>query len=163
MAIEISEANDRISDFLTKHNVGVLATSDAFGKTHAATVYVSFDSELNFYFVTKKETQKSRNLQVNPHAAIAIFDADTQATVQVQGIVKQIVDERAMERVFTDIWSAALRTSQSHVPPTSRLIAGDYIVYMLSSTSVRMATFSKPDPADYDNIFETVNTQPSFN
>lgn len=162
MAIDITESRARLSSFLNKNQVGVLATVDAAGKPHAATIYFTFDRQFDIYFVTKKDTQKSRNLQQNNSAAIAAFDADTQATVQAEGTVVEVTDPRQLEWVFNDIWRIAAKTSSKSAPPQSQMTAGGYIAYKMATPSLRMATFVRQDPADYDKIFEVINTRPSL-
>ena len=161
MSVEINQTSDGIVDFLSQNKVGVIATADGSGKPHAATVYFTCDRQLNIYFITKKETQKSRNLQANPYAAVAIFDAPSQATVQAEGPVSEVTDERQLEWIFNDIHSAAVQTNRNATPPTAQLIAGGYIVYKILAPTLRMATYSPPGPADnFGNIFEVVHTAP---
>lgn len=161
MPIEMNQSSDGISAFLNQNSVGVLATADSSGKPHAAAVYFTHDKQLNIYFVTKKDTKKSHNLQVNPHAAIAIFDAEAQATVQAEGTVTEVADENQVEWIFNDIQKAAIRTSRNATPPTAQLIAGGYVVYKITAPVLRKATYSPPDPtASFSNIFEVVHTQP---
>lgn len=155
MPIDVNESRQHITQFLSQHTVGVLATADATGKPHAATVYVAHDQQLNLYFITKRETQKSWDLTANPWGAIAIYDADTQTTVQARGAVSEVQDTTQTEWVFTEIWRIAQRTS-SNIPPTVRMSAGGYVVYRLSAPTLRMATFNRPDPAQYETIFEVV-------
>lgn len=161
MTVDITTSREHLADFLGKNQVGVLATTDSSGKPHAATIYITFDRQFNIYFVTKKDTQKSRNLQDNRQAAIAIYDASSQTTVQAEGLVVEVTETEQVEWVFNDIWRIASKTSTSNAPPPSQLAAGKYVVYRLATPSLRMATFVREDPADYDKIFETVNTQPS--
>jgi hypothetical protein len=47
-----------------------------------------------------------------------------------------------------------MNTSESGIPPISKLRAGEYIVYKLIPSSMRMASFIQPDPGSYENIFE---------
>ena len=161
MAIDITESREHLSSFLSKNQVGVLATVDATGKPHAATIYFTFDQQFDIYFITKKDTQKSRNLQHNNRAAIAVYDASSQATVQAEGTVVEVADAKQLEWIFNDIWHTASKTSANSAPPQSQLLAGGYIVYKLAAPSLRMATFIRQDPADYDKIFEVIHTQPS--
>ncbi len=162
MAIDITESHEHLSSFLSKNPVGVLATVDATGRPHAATIYFTFDRQFDMYFITKKDTQKSRNLQHSNRAAIAVYDADSQATVQAEGMVAEITDTKQIEWVFNDIWHIASRTSANSAPPQSQLLAGGYVVYKLAAPSLRIATFIRENPADYDRIFEVINTQPSL-
>lgn len=161
MAIDITESREHLSTFLSKNQVGVLATVSATGKPHAATIYFTFDRQLDIYFITKRDTQKSRNLQHTNWAAIAVYDASSQATVQAEGTVAEVTDAKQLEWIFNDIWHIATKISANSAPPQSQLTAGGYIVYRLSAPSLRMATFIRRDPADYDKIFEIINTQPS--
>jgi general stress protein 26 len=164
MAEETTESESRkhLAEFLDKNQVGVLASTSRAGKPHAATIYFTHDQQLNIYFVTKKNTQKSRNLQENHQAAIAIYDASAQMTVQAEGLVMEVTDAKQTEWIFNDIWHIASRTSPNSAPPPSRLSAGAYVVYRLAAPSLRMATFVRQDPLDYDTIFEVINTQPSM-
>lgn len=162
MTVDISDSRERIAEFIDKNPVGVLATVSSTGKAHAAAVYLARDKQLNIYFVTKKETQKSRNLKQNAFAAIAIYDADSQTTVQAEGLTKEVADPRLAESIIKEIWGVALKTSQSHIPPTSRMVAGGYIVFQLSAPSLRMAEFSSQAVDENNNIFETVTTQLSL-
>jgi general stress protein 26 len=162
MSADTTESRKHIADFLALHRIGVLATSTSEGKPHAATIYFTYDELLNIYFVTKKDTQKSRNLQDNPQAAIAVYDAASQTTVQMDGSVIEVTDPQQTTWMFNDIWRIADQTSGAGgVPPTSRLNAGGYVAYKLSAPSLRMASFIHADPSSSDNVFEVVHTQPS--
>ncbi len=161
MSIDATESRPRIVEFLAQKGVGVLATADPSGKPHAATVYLTSDQALNLYFVTKRDTQKCRNLQANPRAAIAVYDAASQTTVQAEGTATEVNDTKQQEWIFKDIWSLAAKTSPGGIPPTTQFIAGDYVVFRLSAPSLRMATFVHPGGTEAD-IFELVHTQPSL-
>lgn len=160
MSIDITKSREHLSDFLSKHGVGVLATSSKEGKPYAATVYLTYDQQFNIYFVTKKDTQKSRNLEKNNQAAIAIYDAASQTTVQAEGAVIEVTNAEQATWVINDIWRIAMNISPNSPPPQTRLTGG-YVAYKLITPSLRMATFKQPDPADYDKIFEVVSTRPA--
>lgn len=160
MSVDSSVSRQHITEFLRNHALGVLATADSTGEPHSATIYVTHDQQLNLYFVTKKETQKSRNLQVNPRAALAIYDAKTQTTVQAEGTVSEIRDPDQQEWVFNDIWKLAFNMSRT-APPTTRINAGGYIAYKLVAPSIRIARFAIPTPnKEGEDTFETIHTQP---
>lgn len=161
MSIDITESREHLAAFLSKNEVGVLATASKDGTPHAATIYITHDRQFNIYFITKKDTQKSRNLQENPRAAIAIYEPVNQTTVQVEGSVVEVTEPQIVEWVFNDIWRIALNSSFGHVPPTTRLAAGGYVVYRLAGPYLRMATFIPQDPSDYEKVFEIIPTQPS--
>ena len=161
MVVDVSKSRERISEFLNKHNVAVLATADSNNKPHAAAVYITFDRQLNIYFVTKKGTQKSRNLKANAQAAIALYDQAAQTTVQVEGLVVEVTEPDQQEWVFNDIWNIAFKISRTG-PPTTRMTAGGYIVYKLLTPSLRIARFNVSLPNDDEDIFEVVPAQPQI-
>lgn len=155
MISDLHESREKVLGFLSSNRVGVLATADLSGKPHASTIYVITDSVLNFYFVTKKETQKARNLAANPRASIAIYDATSQTTVQIDGHVVEVKDEGQAAQLFTQMQGIAHTTSSSGILPVTQLSAGGYITYRLSSPSVRMATFGAK-ASETGQIFEEV-------
>ncbi|HSX02400.1 MAG TPA: pyridoxamine 5'-phosphate oxidase family protein [Candidatus Saccharimonadia bacterium] len=158
MPISFTESRDHILAFLNEHPVGVLATVSKAGQPHAAAVYVTCDQLLNVFFITKQDTQKNYNLLANAHAALTVYDAYSLTTVQLSGRATEVLDVAQRDSIFNQIWNAALRTSQSGVPPTTRLTAGGYTVYKLSADSARLGTFTQPSVDNYDHIFETITT-----
>jgi general stress protein 26 len=159
MGINISASRENLLDFLKHNTAGVLATASNLGKPHAATVYVTFDQELNIYFVTRKGTQKSRNLQANSQAALAIYNATSQTTLQAEGTAIEVTNQQKMQWVFNDIWRIATQTAPNSPPPQTQLIgAGDYVAYQLSAPSLRLATYAQPNAAP-EHIFDVVPTQ----
>jgi len=156
MTVDITQSRERILDFLGTHKVGVLATADATGKPHAAAVYVVCDPQLVFYFITKKATRKSTNLSVNSQAALAVYDEQSQTTVQVDGQVEVVTDPAQIDRIFTEIQAIARLTSQSGTPPPAKLLADGYVVYRLSSPTARLASYSDTPATDQHDIFEIV-------
>jgi len=160
MTIAISESRQRLVDFLENNKIGVLATASNSGIPHAATVYLTFDQELNIYFVTRKETRKSRNLHTNNQAAIAIYNAASQTTLQAEGAVIEVTDPTKIQWVFNDIWHIATQASSANQPPQAQLMgAGDYIVYQLSAPSLRLASYTQQSSANPEHIFSVIPTQ----
>jgi|ERR687886_2435079 general stress protein 26 len=161
MTTDTLESREHLTKFLSQNSIGVLATTTKEGVPHAATIYFTFDQQFNIYFITKRDTQKSRNLALNPRAAMAIFEPSTQTTVQAEGTVTEVANTPQTEWIFTAIWRAAFQSS-SAAPPLTRLTAGGYVIYKLSAPSIRIATYSQANPEDYDKIFEVVYTQPTL-
>ncbi|HEX6258783.1 MAG TPA: pyridoxamine 5'-phosphate oxidase family protein, partial [Candidatus Saccharimonadales bacterium] len=147
---------------LESHRVGVLATANESGEPHAAAVYMTYDDQLNIYFMTKKQTRKSQNLERNNHAAIVVYDADLQTTVQAEGTVGEVDNASLQMRVYEEIRQAAALTSLNTTPPIAQLMAGGYVTYRLVASSLRMATYSSPDTGmgQVEDIFTVVYPQP---
>lgn len=154
MAINLSKSREHILQFLSRNKVGVLATADKTGRPHAAAVYTTHDENLNIYFITKEKTAKSRDLQTNAQAAIAIYEPSSQTTLQAEGVAEEVIDMAQSEKILYEVWTTALQTSQSGTIPVSKLKAGGYIAYKLNAPSIRLATFNAD--GDKENIFEIV-------
>lgn len=154
MSIEISESKEHILDFLKQNTTAVLATASKDGEPHAATIYYMIDDDLNFYFITKRDTTKSQNLKSGGRAALAIYEEGTQTTVQAVGKVEEEMDVTKTQKVFSNILKISMATSESGTPPISKLQAGPYVAYRLTPDSVRMASFIRPDSGSYERIFE---------
>jgi len=153
--MEKDALRERAYEFINNNHVGVLATADQNGRPHAATIYIVADRLLNFYFVTRKETQKARNLAVNPYASIALFDAMSQTTLQADGVVSMIEDLAEGDRIFAEIQGITRRTSASGVPPVTRMAAGSYGTYKLSTPKVRLASFGDT-VSNKEEVFEEI-------
>lgn len=147
----------RLWKFLRENSVGVLATVDADGDPHAATLYYTTDKPFSIWFVTKKATKKHDNLSRNERTMFVVYDAQTQTSVQVIGVAKKVTDTARSQQVFADVLSISAETSDSKVPPISKLLAGDYITYELEPKQIRMASFaSSPSYAHrYKEMFRT--------
>jgi general stress protein 26 len=160
MTVGISESREQLLEFLKNNNVGVLATASNAGMPHAATVYITFDQALNIYFVTRKGTRKSQNIHANSQAALAIYNAATQTTLQAEGTAIEVSESSKTQWVFSDIWRIATQTSPDSPPPQTQLIgAGAYTAYKLSAPSLRLATFKGQGSTNPEQIFNVVTTQ----
>lgn len=157
MPIRISESSTKVIEFLMKNHTGVLATASPDGAPHAAAVYFISDSDLNFFFITKNGTEKSRNLKQNPQASIAIYDAKTQTTLQARGKVEADDDPQHFMNVFTQILKISMDLSGGATPPVSKLKDGEYKLYRLKPDSVRLVEYTKPERGDLDDLFEVVS------
>lgn len=155
MSINISEEKPRIAEFLNKNRVGVLATTSSDGYPHAATMYFTVDEDLNIYFVTKEKTTKYRNLTQNPNAAFVVHEPMSQSTVQVSGTVAEVTDIAQLNQVFRNILEVTAGTSESNVPPVSKIVGGDYKCFKLTPKTLRLAEYTKPEHGQFDNMFDT--------
>lgn len=143
------------ANFIKQHPVGVLATASKTGEPHAAAVYFVPDDNHSIYFLTKEDTQKHRNLQKNPRAAVTIYDAQTLETLQIEARAEILPDVSQFLELYNRILQASSRTTESERPPVSKLNAGDYFMYKLIPQSMRLADYSKPDQGELD-IFRSL-------
>lgn len=154
MALTISEEKPKITKFLTHNNIGVLATSDSSGQPHAATIYFVVDPNLNVYFMTKERTTKFRNLQQNPKAALAIYEAVSQSTVQIVGSAELVEDTSRINDIFRRVLAVTAETSESHIPPVSKIVAGEHKCFCIKPKTLRLAEYTKPEHGKFDDLFD---------
>lgn len=154
MSAKPSEKNRRILHFLKQHKTGVLATVDPNGMPNTAVIYYAIDDDFVVTFLTKTGTKKHDNLSHITYATLLVYDEANQITAQVIGRAHEM--PTAAQGAFENAIKASVETSESGIPPISKLIAGDYVAYQLKPVSVRMAVYSRPDPGDYETIFETI-------
>lgn len=158
--IDLHDSREHLLAFLANNHIGVLATASNLGKPHAATVYITFDQDLNIYFITRKNTRKSQNLQGNGQVALAIYNAASQTTLQAEGTAIEVTQPDKIQWICNDIWRIASQTNSTNAPPQTQLMgAGDYIAYKLSAPSLRLATYAQSVTAKPEDIFTIVPTQ----
>lgn len=156
MAYSISEENQKITEFLKVHPVASLATASTSGVPHVATVYVNIDDSLNLYFITKAETTKTHNILANPQVALSITDAKELKTVQVTGSAQKVVDNAIAQQILTKVTNIVHATTESTVPPIDKLVAGDYVAFVVHPSSIRLAEFIKPNVSENEGLFDVV-------
>lgn len=150
------ESSQRIYEFLKTHPVGVLATVDPNNDPHAVAIYYSVDEGFNLSFTTKHDTKKHDNLKHNAHVMLVAHEESSQTTVQVTGVAEEVTDSSEANEIFKETVKAAMQTSDSGVPPISKLYAGSYEAWRIKPRQIRMAVFIRPDPGGYD-IYETMD------
>jgi nitroimidazol reductase NimA-like FMN-containing flavoprotein (pyridoxamine 5'-phosphate oxidase superfamily) len=74
----------------------------------ASTVYYYVDAHFNFYFVTKRNTSKYLNIEMNPRAAFVVGTGPEHISIQGHGTVELIIDEDEHEEMLEHIMDALL-------------------------------------------------------
>ena len=85
--------------FLQENSTAVIATSFK-DDPKASTVYYHVDDDFNFYFVTKRNTSKYMNAEMNPKAAIVVGTGPEHISVQAHGRVELIVNDDEKNRIM---------------------------------------------------------------
>ncbi len=144
--------NPEIANFLKRNHIAVIATADKESIPHAATVYYATDSRMNIFFLTKDGTTKSKNIENNPQAAIAIYEPESQRTLQTMGAVTRIEDKATKDRALRIMEKYAKETAKTSEIPISKLQAGDYVLYKISPQTYRLGDYKY---GSHDYIFDT--------
>ena len=90
--------------FLKRNFIAVLATS-YLDLPYASIIYYTIDEKLNFYFVTKANTDKYLNLKINRNVAVAVGGGNKHTSVQVRGHTTILKDKRQRKRILEEIGS----------------------------------------------------------
>lgn len=103
-----------ILDYLEQHNLMQIAT---YGSDHPwiASVYYSFDTDLNLYFLSSPKTIHCRQITQNPQVAVAITNSNQSLTgkkkgLQLFGTAQQISDVAKIKHAL-DLWKRKLKVS----------------------------------------------------
>ncbi len=150
MPINGQKSKEEIYTYLQSLYIAVLATATHSGVPYAATIYFITDQELNFYFLTKSDTKKSRNLEKNNHAALTVIDASSPRTIQATGKVTEVEDPTQYRQMLIRISEANAKKGGFYWPPPLSKInsEGDLVLYKFTPEWLRFADFSE-ETSDY--------------
>lgn len=102
-----------IRDFLKGHYQMAVATNGEH--PWIATVYFSYDEDLNFYFLSNPETIHCKHIATNPHVSVSIAHspqnpAEKKKGLQFFGIAEQISDKHKIIHAIT-LWRKTLNVT----------------------------------------------------
>ena len=158
-ATQLSDRQQRIYGFLSTHPVGVLSSVSPDGDPHGAVVHFVIDKQFTVSFLTKDDTRKYDNLKHFNHIMLTVFDASAQTTAQITGTATEIQDRSAVPHLVWAILEASLDSSVgTGLPPIAKLQAGSYAAFSIQPAQIRMAVYSRPDPGDYTELYETLES-----
>jgi uncharacterized pyridoxamine 5'-phosphate oxidase family protein len=139
----------KVLEFLMQHKHAGLSTVTLDGKPEAATIYYGIDKHFNFYFPTGTLSRKFKNLQKNPHVALAVTDVKKLITVQMEGVaevVRSIPKDHHGIIELTKALSPSLRETLENlwdpIPPVIKMKNGKLAILKVKIRWVRWADFS---------------------
>lgn len=157
-ANQFSDKKQRIYDFLVDTAIGVLSSTGPDGDPHGAVIYYTINKDFEASFLTKSGTKKYDNLLHNNHVMLTVFEPITQTTVQLTGVATEVKEGFAMNQIAARVLGTSLKTSDAGLTPLSKLDAGSFVAFKIEPVQVRMAVYARPDPGDYTELFETIES-----
>lgn len=141
------ELRDRVLAFLRGHQTAVLGSLSPGGEPQGATVTGAWDDGFSFYFFTRRDSRKFRNLAVNPHVSVVVgFEPDTRGTVQAQGTATMVGDHTQLapyaEIIDTGAW------------PLLRQQGMDFIFFKVEVDWLRWLDVTRTQEAGEDVFFQ---------
>jgi|SRR3989344_6766911 len=94
--------------FLRENITAVVATSFN-DEPRASTVYYFVDDDFIFYFITKRNTSKYLNIEMNPIAAFVVGTGPEHITVQAVGRAEIVVGDEDVERIAKELMEIRAR------------------------------------------------------
>jgi uncharacterized pyridoxamine 5'-phosphate oxidase family protein len=155
---KFSDQQQRIYNFLFKNGIGVLSSNDPDGNPHGSVIYYAVNRNFEVAFLTKSGTKKYDNLLHNNHVMLTVYEPLTQTTVQVTGLAAEVKSGFVMNELAAKLLATSLRTSDAGLPPIDKLQAGSHVAFIIKPVQVRMAVYDRPDPGDYSELFETIES-----
>lgn len=131
---------DEVRDFLNAHETMVVSTASRTGQINAAVVYYVFMDNV-LYMLTKKETQKARDMTATHVAAVTIYDAHKKQTAQIQAEVSVVGDPELSQHIFMTI-SIVMHGGVENLP-IAQLDAGGYVVFRLRPVDIQYNDFGR--------------------
>ena len=137
------DTKEKVYEFLNDHALAVLSTISSENTPSSAVIYCIPDKELNLYFLTESDTEKSRNIeQGNNKAAISIVDPKKLIEIQAKGTVMEVEDPQFFMKIAEE--NAKQIAGFHWPPPLSKLeTEGFHITYKFTPTWLRIADFSE--------------------
>lgn len=139
-------------DFLNRHKLAVLSTTDGKTEVWGAAIYYVIDDSLAFYFFTKTDSKKYQYILKNPHVAVTVVDDETQTTVQATGRVEEVPEEEQNE-AYRKLAVIHPPGDFSWKPPVSKLSDGGHTIALkLQPTVLQFAEFKSDSHVTGDHI-----------
>lgn len=147
----------QVYEFLTQHPVGVLSTTSSTGEPWGSTIVFACDEDFTFYFMTRSNTQKYKNIAANPKVALTVTDQAAQTTVQAAGTAEPVAAEDMMNVVFQKLDKIKPTGTEHWIDPVYKIHEGDYMILQFKPTTLQYANFSQvPDNADTNFIEQII-------
>lgn len=89
-------------EFLKNKEIAVISTLSENNEPTTATILFSVDDDFNFYFITRRQTRKFKNLQKNKGVAIVVGTELEPGTIQMQGEA-QLLEGNETEKFFGEM------------------------------------------------------------
>ena len=157
-APSFSDRKQRFYEFLDNNPVGVLSTVTPDGDPHGVVIYYVIDKNFIISFLTRAETRKRDNIKHNNHVMLTVYEPRTQTTVQIVGTAKEVTDSYEVNGIAGAVMGVSTKIANTGLPPISKLEAGSYVGFRITPEQIRMAVYSRPDPGEYGDIFESIES-----
>lgn len=152
----MEQGTKKVHNFLKHHNMGVLSTVSASGEPWGSAVTFAHDEDLNFFFMTRSNTLKYKNIEANPTVALTVADEKDQVTVQAVGTITRVAAKDYMDVIFKKLASAKPRGDYHWVPPVIKVHKGDYMILQFTPKRLQYADFKQKKSDIHSDYIEQI-------
>jgi nitroimidazol reductase NimA-like FMN-containing flavoprotein (pyridoxamine 5'-phosphate oxidase superfamily) len=119
----------------------VLATTDENGQPQCNTLVYTIDDDLNFYFITRSNTKKSKNIEANPNVSLSACFRPPY-NIEAIGKAEPVTDEET-KLMIMDAFAQHVINLENIWPPIFRYSQDEYVFYKIVPTSLRALEMKK--------------------
>lgn len=134
---------ETVRQFLKTNPFGVISTVSDKREPWGSSIFFAVDKELNFYFITRADTQKYKNVEKTNRASITVTDIKSQITVQASGDVHKVPAKDLMDVLTNKIKYTKSFGNTKWAPPIVKIHGGDYMVLKFQTTFLQYANFKQ--------------------
>ncbi|MCJ2164469.1 MULTISPECIES: pyridoxamine 5'-phosphate oxidase family protein [unclassified Pseudodesulfovibrio] len=89
-----------IDDLITSEDICVLATTDGIQPHNSLMHFFADHAAMKFYFLSRKSTQKNKNLKICPHVSMLIDRRDEKVALVIQGVNSPIKKKQTEDAII---------------------------------------------------------------
>lgn len=132
-------------EFLKMHPVAHLATVTPDAKPLVSTVYFYANSMTELFIATLSNTEKFKNIELNPDVALVVTDEDAQKTVQITGTASEEQNVAVRMAMLEQLATLQARNKSGWPPPIVKLDKGQLRLVKVKPLWIRFSDFQNPE------------------
>lgn len=152
-----TESREKALGFLRNNPIGVISTLDELGHPQSAAIAFIVDEYFRFYFFTRTNTKKYRNIQRSEFGALCVVNEDDLLTVQAEGsFLLNISPDRAGEMVnkLTNLVGDPI--AGRWPPPVAKIRDGSMALISFTPRKLRFADFRERQSDNSEYFFDLI-------
>lgn len=151
--MEAAEQKKRALEFLHAHDICTLSTVSDDNTPESAAMYYAVDNDLNFYFLTKDNTSKYKNIENNKKASVVVMDSKTDQCIQMEGTGTVLPGASKTDPGVEKLFEVLADHSRYWSPPVIQLHGGETIVIKIKPEKMRFSDFALLSRGNADEGF----------
>ena len=142
--MEIERASEVIiaeaKKFVHSKKLGVISTVSPKGKPESATVLYLLDDNWNLFFITRNDSRKAANLQINKYVSFVVGTDLGPTTMQMNGEAEQLTDEDRKQ--FVNDLAKHSDLNALYYGPFLNLLGINFLLFKVKITWARYLTLN---------------------